>query len=239
MALPRDTDPYDSYTDQLVYFSARLAANPDTAPLAEAVEMLLTDIDAGNEKLRLARRDEIRARARRDHQDGIGDAKVRRFKRHVDVIGDSYITSRLFPSGIGHTVAPRGRPQLDRLAKLAQAIEEFAASPRAAAHAEADEIKEILDKGKITVAEVTDTLTPIIDAWEEETLEVARAADAFSFVRSDGIGRLGAVLGELRAKLGGNSKAAYAYTQQGRTSEGVEVEDVDEGENEGGVSEAD
>ena len=79
---------------------------------------------------------------------------------------------------------------------------------------------------------MSDKLTPIIDDWEAESLEVARAVDAFAFVRSDGIGRLGAVLGELRAKLGGNSKAAYGYTQQGRTSDGAAVEDAGEGEGE-------
>ena len=35
------------------------------------------------------------------------------------------------------------------------------------------------------------------------------------------IGRLGAVLGELRAKLGGDVKAAYALTQQGRSGGGA------------------
>lgn len=225
MALPRDTDPYEPYTDQLVYFGARLAANPDTAALADAVDKLLDNIDVAHDKLRLARRDEIRARARRDHEDGLSDTRVRRVKRGVDVLGDPEISSRLFPRGVGYTVAPRGRPQLERLAQLALAIDELAASPRAAAHADAEELGAILGKGKATLAELIATLTPVVEAWEAEALDVARAVDGFSFVRSEGVAQLGAVLGELRAKLGGNSKAAYGYTQQGRTSGGGGSED--------------
>ncbi len=232
MPLPRDTDPYDPYTDQLVYFAARMAANPITASLAEPVEALLAEVDASQAKLREARREEIRARARRDHEDGVGDKVVRRFKRGVDVFGDRDLSARLFPSGVGHTVAPRGRAQLDRLATLAQAIQDLHDSPRVAAHAEADEVKDILAKGKTTIAEVIASLTPIVDAWEQQSLEVARVTDAFAFIRSDGVARLGAVLGELRAKLGGNSRAAYAYTQQARTGstadeDEVELDDVD------------
>jgi len=94
-----------------------------------------------------------------------------------------------------------------------------------AAHADADEWKGRLDKGKHLVRELHVKLTPIIETWEAEVLDVARAVDAFAFIRSEGIGRLGAVLGELRAKLGGNAKAAYSYTQQGRSSTGAAIED--------------
>lgn len=234
MALPRETDPYESYTDQLVYFAARMAANPDTASLAEGVDKLVDEIDGVYLTLRQARRDEIRTRARRDHEDGVGDGQVRRFKRRLDVLGDPELSARLFPRGVTHTVSPRGRPQLERLAQLARAIDELAISPRAAAHVDADELSDILSQGQATVSGLIAHLTPVVEAWEQEAIEVARAVDGFAFARSEGVARLGAILGELRAKLGGNSKAAYAYTQQARSSGGgggvEEQEAVGEGE---------
>ena len=218
MGLPRDTDSYESYTDQLVYFAARLEANPETASLAESVFELLGLIDADNDAIVQARRAEIRARARRDHQDGLGDAGVRRFKRRIDAVGDGDLAQRLFPRGLKYAIAPSGRSQLERLNKLVQAIDDLAASPRVAAHPEVEEIKEVLDKGKTTILEALDKLSPLVDAWEAEVLDVARAVDAFRFRRSQGRRQLGAVMGELRAKLGGDEKAAYAYTQQDRPS---------------------
>lgn len=134
---------------------------------------------------------------------------------------------RLFPRGLAHTIAPRGRPQLDRLNKLMQAITELEASPRVAAHPQVEEIKETLDKGKAMLAPLITQLTEIIEAWEGEALEVARAVDALSFRRSDGVGRLGAVMGELRAKLGGDARAAYAFTQSARSGSSAE-DDADE-----------
>ncbi len=235
MALPRGTDPYDTYTDQLVYFGARLAANPDTAALAEPVHALLAELDQAFSTLRDARRAELRARARRDHRVGLGDAQVRRFKRRVDVFGDRDLGRRLFPRGLAHAIAPRGRPQLARLAKLATAIDELSASPRIAAHPDGAELQALLDEGKAKLAELSAELTPIVEAWEAEAVDVTRAADTFAFLRRDGISRLGAVLGELRAKLGGDVRAAYAYTQQvrGRTNSTAEAV-VEEGEGDKG-----
>lgn len=215
MALPRKTDPYESYTEQLVYFSARLAANPHTESLAEGVEALLSEIDASHEAVLVAKRAEVRARALRDHHDSLGDARVRRLKRRLDAI-DTQLSPRLFPRGIRRVVEPRGRPQIDQLGKLGQAIESLAGSPRTAAHADADEIEQVLEHGLAIVAEFVATLTPLVEAWEDETLFVARAADVFNFRRDEGVARLGAMLGELRARLGGDARAAYAYTQPPR-----------------------
>lgn len=212
MALPRERDSYELYTDQVVYFGARLAANPETASLAEVVDKLVDELDEAYVALRDARRAEMRARARRDHQDGLGDQQVRRFKRRIDVFGDANLTQRLFPRGVTHAVAPRGRAQVERLSNLVIAIEELASSPRVAAHVDVDEINEILAKGKATVMEARDSLGALVDDCEAEALNVARAVDGFGFLRGDGVARLGAVVGELRAKLGGDSKAAYAYT---------------------------
>ena len=69
-----------------------------------------------------------------------------------------------------------------------------------------------------------------IEAWETETLDLARARDAFNFHRSDGLSRLGMVLGELRATLGGSQRAAYGYTQSNRTSGPVASEGVSQDE---------
>ena len=226
MALPRERDSYEVYTDSVVYFGARLAANPDTASLAEVIDKLLDELDAAYDALRDARRTEMRARARRDHQDGLGDERVRRFKRHVDVIGDEYLIQRLFPRGLTYTVAPRGRAQVDRLSKLVVAIEELAATPQVAAHVDVDEINEILVKGKATVAEARDALGGFVDDHEAETLEVSRKVNDLNFLRRDGVERLGAVMGELRAKLGGDNKAAYAYTLPRSEGSGGEVEDA-------------
>ena len=231
MGQPRKSDTYESYTDQLVYFRARLLANPDTASLAESIEKVLTKLDADNEAIRDARRAEVQARAQRDHQDGLGDAQVRRFKRRIDAIGDAELTQRLFPRGLNHVIAPRGRAQIERLSALVQAIDELAASPRVAAHQDVEEIKEVLDKGKATLADARDKLATIVEAWEAEVRKVARAVDELNFDREEGVDQFGAVLGELRAKLGGDAKAAYAYTQQ-RTDGASESEDEAEAEDE-------
>lgn len=220
MALPREKDSYESYTDQIVYFSARLAAVPELASLAEPVDELLKELDDDAAALREARRAEVRARALRDHRDSLGDDQVRRFKRRVDVVGDDQLTQRLFPRGVAYATAPRGRPQIERLHKLMLAIEELETSPRVAAHPEVEEIKEILDKGKSTLGPLTAELTAAIESWEAQTLDVARAVDTFAFRRSDGVARLGAVMGELRAKLGGDPRAAYAFTQSARSGAG-------------------
>lgn len=218
MGLPRHTDTYESYTDQLAYFGARLEANPETASLAAKVYELLDLIDADNQALVQARRTELRARARRDHQDGQGDIKVRRFKRQLDAVGGVDLSKRLFPRGLKHAISPNGRAQVERLSKLVQSIDELAASPRVAAHERVDEIKEVLDKGKAAIVEALDKLSPVVEAWEAEVAEVSRAVDAFRFHRAQGRAQLGAVMGELRAKLGGDEKAAYAYTQQERSN---------------------
>lgn len=227
MALPRETDTHESYTDQLIYFIARLAANPHTAALVEPAEALLAQLDDGDAALTEARRAEIRARARRDYSDELSDTQIRKFKRRIDVVGDRELSSRLFPRGVTHTVAPRGRPQLERLDKLLVAMTEVGASPRVAAHADADEIKKVLDEGKATLGDYRAKLEVAITGWEAESLAVARASDAFNFARSEGVGQLGAVLGELRAKLGGDARAAYGYTQQGRSGGGEVVDEID------------
>lgn len=228
MALPHARDSYEAYTAQLVYFGARLAAKPETASLASPVETLLTELDVAYEALRDARRAEMRARARRDHQDGLGDEYVRRFKRQVDVIGDEFLIQRLFPRGVAHTVAPRGRAQVERLSKLVLAIEELAATPQVAAHVDVDEIKDLLAKGKATVAEARDALGVLVDDHEADALEVSRKVNDLNFVRSEGLERLGAVIGELRAKLGGDNKAAYAYTLPRPEGSGGEVEEEED-----------
>jgi hypothetical protein len=72
------------------------------------------------------------------------------------------------------------------------------------------------------------TVGELVDDCEAEALGVARTLDGFSFLRSEGIARLGAVLGELRAKLGGDGKAAYAYTlARGEGSGGGDEPDDD------------
>lgn len=218
MALPRESDTYESYTDQLVYFSARLGADPKTAALAAGVDEILEGLDETAAAVRAARRKEVRARAQRDHNDAIGDARTKQFKRRLDVVSDpSFIVERLFPKGVAHMVAPRGRPQLQRIEALLVAIDEVIASPRLAAHAEAEELHAALAAGKQAVTQSIEELREVIEAWEATVLEVSRSRDTFNFHRADGIARLGAIVGELRAVVGGSNNAAYAYTQAART----------------------
>lgn len=221
MALPREQDTYEDYTDQLVYFSARLAANPVTEVLAPKVDAIVDELDAGYEALRAARRAEVRARAKRDHQDGLGDEQLKKVRGRLRVVGnDHFVIGRVFPKGLAHVIAPRGRPQLDRLDALVTAIDDVLASPQLAADADGDELRTILDNGKTTAVDARAALGTRIEEWEATTLAVARARDAFNFHRADGVGRAGAVLGELRSLLGGSVQAAYGYTQSGRSKSG-------------------
>ena len=227
MALPRDKDPYDSYTDQLVYFSARLGANPETAALAIKVDSILTELDQAFEALRATRRAEVRKRAERDHRDGRGDLDVRSYRRRLGAVADiDFVTTRLFPKGVGHVVAPRGRPQLERLDKLVHDTDAVLASPRLAAHPNAAELTATLGDGKQSLVSAVAKLREVIEAWEAQVLEVSAARDVFNFRRADGIGRLGAILGELRALLGGSNSAAYGFTQPGRSNSASETEDA-------------
>jgi hypothetical protein len=218
MALPREQDTYDDYTDQLVYFSARLAANPEVATLAPTVDALIDELDTDFEALRAARRAEVRQRARRDHQDTLGDRSIKRFRRRLQVDpGWSFAIDRLFPKGVAHVTAPRGRPQLERLDKLVAATDALLASEQLQAAPEAEELQAILEAGKAAAVEAVAALRTCIEQWEAEDLAVVRARDAFNFRRTEGVGRMGAVLGQLRALLGGKARAAYAYTQPGRS----------------------
>src|SRR5690606_2109043 len=116
MALPRPQDTYEDYTDQLVYFRARLAANPLVAALAPPVDALVEQLDAEHEALRAAQRAEVRARARRDHEDDGSDEGLKKLRRRLKVVSsDHFAIGRLFPKGVKHVVAPRGRAQLERI----------------------------------------------------------------------------------------------------------------------------
>ncbi|MEM9461663.1 MAG: hypothetical protein AAGF11_46300 [Myxococcota bacterium] len=238
MALPREKDTYEDYTDQLVYFSARLAANPEVAALAAQVDALIDELDAAFEALRAARRAEVRARAMRDHRDGLGDQSIRRYRRRLRIVSDQHFAvDRIFPKGVGHTVAPRGRPQLDRLEALIATTNAVLESSQLASDPEAEDLRPILEAGRDTATETLAALREQIDQWDAQSLAVARARDEFNFRRADGVGRLGVVIGELRAQLGGNSRAAYAYTQPGRSRstppEDVEPESEEVGEADG------
>ena len=223
MARPRPSDSYSSYTDQLVYFGARLAADPLTAELAPQVAEILTAIDDAQLAVREARRAEVRARALRDHRDKVGDDRVRKYKRRVDVVEADFVDERLFPQGVYFVVAPRGgRTQLERLEQLDTGTKELLGSPRLGAHAESEELTEILQGGEALLAELIPELRSVVEQWEEQTLEVARARDLFEFRRAEGVAKLGAVIGELRVRLDGSSRAAYAYTQPARSREGDE-----------------
>src|SRR5690606_9937006 len=154
MALPRETDTYEDYTDQLVYFSARLAANPTVEALAPAVDAVLEQLDAEYEALRAARRAEVRARARRDHQDGLGDEDTKRLRRRLRIVSDQHFAvGRIFPKGVSHVVAPRGRPQLERLDALVTATDDVLASPQLAADPDAAELRPMLEAGRATAVE--------------------------------------------------------------------------------------
>ncbi|WP_106392934.1 hypothetical protein [Enhygromyxa salina] len=229
MALPKGNEKYETYTDQLVYFSARLAADPKTAGIAESVETVLKGVDEAQALLTDARRDEVRARALRDHKDEIGDRKVRRYRRQVDVVEDvTFVVDRLFSRGLNYLTAPRGRAQLDRLSTLHSATDDLLASEQVSAHPEADELRATLEQGKATLAGAIDELEKAVTGWEAQTVELARARDLFRFRRSNGVSQLGAVLGELRALLDGDVRAAYSYTAPARSRGGAEVIEVTE-----------
>lgn len=229
MALPTRKDSHGSYTDQLIYFSARLAADPKTSGLAEQVEELVVSVDEANRELVEARRAEVRARALRDHRDQHGDTAVRRFSRELGVAEDArFVVERLFPRGVRYATAPRGRKQIERLEQLRTNTNELLGSERLAAHVEAEELGASLEQGRATLDGLIKELGAAVESWEARALEVARARDAFDFRRSDGIARLGAVIGELRALLGGSSAAAYAYTAPARRASGSDDEYGDE-----------
>jgi hypothetical protein len=219
MALPREQDTYDDYTDQLVYFSARLAADPAVACLAAKVDGLLEELDADFDGLRAARRAEVRTRAKRDHQDKLGSNRVKKYRRHLRVVPDpKFAIERIFPKGTAHVVAPRGRARIERLEALIAATGGVLASPRLELNANTEELREILRAGKVAATGALEALRTCIEQWETERLNVVRARDAFNFRRAQGVRRLGVVLGELRARLGGSARAAYAYTQPGRNN---------------------
>jgi hypothetical protein len=234
MALPSASDSYRTYTDQLVYFSARLQADPLTTELAPQVDELLASIDDAHFLLREARRAEIRARARRDQRDEHGDARVRKYNRRLAVLEEArFVRERMFPKGVQHTVDPRGgRTQLGRLEQLREVTSELLVSPRVVQHPEAKELVEVLEGGKQLLDEIIAELGEVVEHWEQQSRELGRARDLFEFRRHEGVGTLGAVLGELRVLVGGSSKKAYGYTQPARTRNGGKGEAVDELEDE-------
>lgn len=229
MALPKETDSHASYTDQLVYFSARLDADPTTAKLAAKVDALVDDLDDAALALRKARRAEVRARARRDHRDNLGDREIQRFRRRIRSFETvEFVTARLFPRGVKHTIAPRGRPQLERLGALLRSIDELLGSTRLEAYVESKDLQSLLEQGKQQVEDTREGLREQIVAWEAQVLELSRARDAFNFHRSNGRARVGVVLGELRAVLGGSQRAAYSYTQAARAADSAASDELDE-----------
>ena len=232
MALPNGNEQYGNYTDQLVYFGARLAADPKTAEIASSVDAILDGVDESHERLREARRDEVRARALRDHKDDIGDTKVRRYRRQVKVIENvGFVDERLFSRGLAFLTAPRGRAQIERLTSLRATTQDLLASEQVALHPEGAELRETLEGCAAMIGAAAEELELAVSEWEAQAMELARARDLFRFRRSNGVAQLGAVLGELRALLNGSARAAYSYTASARRR-AVEVEVEDEAEEE-------
>lgn len=217
MGLPDSNEEYHSYTDKIVYISARLAADPNTEVAAGIIERVLESIDEAERRLCKARREEVRARARLDHVDALGDKQLGRFRRQLDVYESGvFIRNRLFPRGLTQLTAPRGRAQVELLAKQRGALEDLLASDQLDAHEDAQELRAVLEGGEQMLDELMVELHDAACAWEQRNEDLARAGNLFRSRRSSGVAQLGVVMGELRTLLGSSSQTAYACTVPAR-----------------------
>ena len=217
MGLPESNEEYHSYTDKIVYISARLAADPKTEIAADIISQVLASIDEAQLMLRDARREEVRARARLDHVDALGDKQLGRFRRQLDVYESGvFIRNRLFPRGLAQQAAPRGRAQLEVLTKQRAALEDLLASDQLGTHEDALELRAVLEGGEQMLDELMIELDEAAGEWERCNEELARAGDRLRSRRASGVAQLGVVMGELRVLLGSSSRTAYACTVPAR-----------------------
>ncbi|MBI4618303.1 MAG: hypothetical protein HY720_32195 [Planctomycetes bacterium] len=221
MALPDPRTNSEDFADELVYFSARVAANPKTAHLAATLDEEIEAVDGAHETNRDRRRDEIRSRARRDFIDSEGDDEIASFRKELGGYAphDHDVVRKTFPDGVRAVVAPTGVEQLKRLKDLVERIELALRSPALAAEPakKKEKIEAVLTAGKETAQGYAKRLGPAVEVWKAALTEHGVAKDSDQATRQLAYARAGGVLGLLREALGGSRAAADAYTHAGPT----------------------
>src|SRR5262245_52715438 len=120
MPLPHIGLPADEFADELAYCQAQLAADDKVKQFAPEVEEQVKAIDDRERAVRIAERQEIMARAKRDRADRDGDELTQAFRRELaGMTNPKHQTlTTVFPDSIRYEISATGETQAQRTQAL-------------------------------------------------------------------------------------------------------------------------
>lgn len=216
MALPSIDLPAEDFADELAYFEAQAAADPnvDVAAVAAEIAPLALTVEEGHAGHRKAIRAEVRMRAIRDSADRQCNTAIQTFRRELaGVTAPEHPTLKeVFPKPVKYEISPTGAEQAQRLQELLGRIGLALAAPHLPRDPNVAKINRVLQEGQESLKVCLERLEEAIAGWQPTLNGVKDARGKLNDAKTQALAKAGGVIGKLRGILG-SDEAAYSYTK--------------------------